>query len=110
MAGATLTPGTEDRVEDAESTMALSALDANTSIGGVEKRGIGGISPARYPGTVGVAEAVAVGDGVGEVVAASCVGEGAASFGLDEPQAPRAREAAVMRAAVVRVRRVMVIV
>ena len=92
---------------------ALSALEANTSIAGRENRGIGGISPGRYPGTVGVDEAVAeaVGDCVGSAVVASAVGVVVSVvFGLEEPQAPRARVAAVMSAAAVRVRRVMVMV
>ena len=113
LAGETVTPSTEESCEEAESMTALSALEANTSIAGRENRGIGGISPGRYPGTVGVDEAVAeaVGDGVGSSVVASAVGAAVSVvFGLEEPQAPRARVAAVMSAAAVRVRRVMVMV
>ena len=114
LAGETVTPSTEASCEEAESMTALSALEAKTSIAGREKRGIGGISPGRYPGTVATDEAVAeaVGVGVGASVVASGAGAGVASafFGLEDPQAPRARVAAVITAAAVRVRRVMVMV
>ena len=55
--------------------------------------------------------AEAVGDCVGSSVVASAVGAAVSViFGLEEPQAPRVRVAAVMSAAAVRVRRVMVMV
>ena len=47
LAGETVTPGTEARDEEAAWTTALSAFEANTSIAGTEKSGIGGISPGR---------------------------------------------------------------
>lgn len=71
LAGETVMPGTVLRVLDAESTMALSALEAKTSMEGTANRGIAGISPGRYPGTVGTDEAVA------DWVAAGVVGSAA---------------------------------
>ena len=47
LAGETVTPGTEARDVEAAWTTALSAFEANTSIAGTEKSGIGGISPGR---------------------------------------------------------------
>ena len=46
-----MTPGTEATAEETEEMTALSAFWANTSMGGMEKRGMGGISPGLYPGT-----------------------------------------------------------
>ena len=57
---------------------------------------------------MGTDEAVALGAWVGSAVAAAELGEAAGSAGLEEPQAPRARVAAVITAAAVRVRRVVV--
>ena len=89
---------------EAESTMALSALEAKTSTEGTENRGMAGISPGRYPGTVGTDEAVA--DWVAAGVVGSAAGEVSVAWGFEEPQAPRARAVAAMREAA-RVRRVM---
>jgi len=105
LAAETFTPGTDDRDEEADWMTALSALEANTSTGGNENRGIEGISPGRYPGTASADEAVA--DWVGVGVVASPVGEAAGVRGLEEPQAPRVRAVAAMIAEAVRVRCVM---
>ena len=58
LAGETVMPGTDSRVEVVWMT-ALSALEANTSSAGIAKRGIGGISPGRYPGTAAAADGLA---------------------------------------------------
>lgn len=105
LAGETFTPGTDWREEEAVWTTALSALEANTSIEGTANRGIGGISPGRYPGTASADEAVA--DWVGVGVVASSVGEAEGVRGLEEPQAPRVRAAAAIMTEAVRVCRVM---
>jgi len=105
LAAETFTPGTDDRDEEADWMTALSALEANTSTGGNENRGIEGISPGRYPGTASADEAVA--DWVGVGVVASSVGEAEGVRGLEEPQAPRVRAVAAMIAEAVRVRCVM---
>ena len=95
-------PGTDWRDEEAVWMTALSALEANTSIAGTEKSGTGGISPGRYPGTVGTVSVV-VGEGVGLDVAALC--EAAGSWGLEAAQAPRARVVAAASVITVRVER-----
>jgi len=101
LAGETVMPGTDWR-EEAVWMTALSALEANTSIAGTEKSGTGGISPGRYPGTVGTVSVV-VGEGVGLDVAALC--EAAGSWGLEAAQAPRARVVAAASVITVRVER-----
>ena len=101
LAAETFTPGTDDRDEEADWMTALSALEANTSTGGNENRGIEGISPGRYPGTASADEAAEVDAG------ASSVGEAVGVRGLEEPQAPRVRAVAAMIAEAVRVRCVM---
>ena len=63
-----------------------------------------GISPGRYPDTVGTDEAVA--EGVAAGVVGSAAGDASVAWGFEEPQAPRARAVAAMREAA-RVRRVM---
>ena len=68
---------------------------------GTANRGIGGISPGRYPGTVGTDEAVAAG------VVGSAAGDVSVAWGFEEPQAPRARAVAAMRVVAAKVRRVM---
>ena len=104
LAGEMVTPGTVLRDLEAESTMALSALEAKTSTEGTENRGMAGISPGRYPDTVGTDEAVA--DWVAAGVVGSAAGDASVAWGFEEPQAPRARAVAAMREAA-RVRRVM---
>ena len=71
LAGEMVTPGTVLRDLEAESTTALSALEAKTSTDGTENRGMAGISPGRYPDTVGTDEAVV------DWVAAGVVGSAA---------------------------------
>ena len=99
MAGETVMPGTDWRDEEAVWMTALSALEANTSMEGTENRGTGGISPGRYPGTVGTVSVV-VGGGVGLDVAALC--EAAGSWGLEAAQAPRVRVVAERSVRIVR--------
>jgi len=105
LAGEMVTPGTVLRDLEAESTMALSALEAKTSTDGTENRGMAGISPGRYPDTVGTDEAVA--DWVAAGVVGSAAGDASVAGGFGEPQAPRARAVAAMRVEAARVRRVM---
>ena len=71
LAGEMVTPGTVLRDLEAESTTALSALEAKTSTDGTENRGMAEISPGRYPDTVGTDEAVV------DWVAAGVVGSAA---------------------------------
>ena len=101
LAGETVMPGTDWRDEEAVWMTALSALEANTSIAGTEKSGTGGISPGRYPGTVGMVSVEVDGEGVD--VAALC--EAAGSWGLEAAQAPRARVVAAASVITVRVER-----
>ena len=103
LAGETVMPGTDWRDEEAVWMTALSALEANTSMEGTENRGTGGISPGRYPGTVGTVSVEADGEGVGLDVAALC--EAAGSWGLEAAQAPRARVVAAASVITVRVER-----
>ena len=76
LAGEMVTPGTVLRDLEAESTTALSALEAKTSTDGTENRGMAGISPGRYPDTVGTDEAVVdwVAAGVVGSAAGGCIG------------------------------------
>jgi len=71
-----VTPGTVLRDLEAESTTALSALEAKTSTDGTENRGMAEISPGRYPDTVGTDEAVVdwVAAGVVGSAAGGCIG------------------------------------
>ena len=98
LAGETVMPGTDWRDEEAVWMTALSALEANTSMEGTENRGTGGISPGRYPGTVGTVSVEADGEGVD--VAALC--EAAGSWGLEAAQAPRVRVVAARSVRTVR--------
>ena len=90
-------PGTDWR-EEAVSITALSAFEANTSMEGTVKRGTGGISPGRYPGTVGTVSVEAEGEGVD----AAALGEAAESWGFEAAQAPRARAVAATSVRTVR--------
>ena len=91
-------PGTDWRDEEAVWMTALSAFEANTSMEGTENRGTGGISPGRYPGTVGTVSMEAEGEGVD----AAALGEAAESWGFEAAQAPRARAVAATSVRTVR--------